>query len=216
MPRCKLEFIVEQIVVGPFAVNTYLVWRNENRQCLIIDPGAEGNLLQRRIAKEQLTPLAILLTHAHPDHLGALAFLKEQYQIPVYLHQADRELLENAPTLGMLLGLGNIEIPPGATFFDDSAKLQIGNFTIETIPTPGHTPGSTCFRMANYLFSGDTLFQGSVGRVDLPGGSFAALQDSLRRLAHLPDEICIYPGHGPQTTLGVEKATNPYYSELHI
>lgn len=171
-------------------------------------------MIREMIAALGLSPQAILLTHAHPDHIGALSSLAGHYRIPTYLHSAEQPMLEYAPAFAMLLGLGAIAIPARINYFDSQSLLSLSNFEVEIIFTPGHSPGSVCYRLADKIFTGDTLFKGGVGRVDLPGGSYPQLQNSLRQLYRLPEELQVYPGHGPATDLGSEKLTNPYFLEL--
>jgi glyoxylase-like metal-dependent hydrolase (beta-lactamase superfamily II) len=191
-------------------VNAYLVWQANTRHGLIIDPGAEGELLQARIEERRIVPQAILLTHAHPDHLGAVALLEHTYDIPVLLHAAEHELLNFAPLFAEMLGLEPIQLPTKINYFNGENTLQIDQHTIQVLLTPGHSPGSVCYLIENNLFSGDTLFNGSVGRVDLPGGSESQLRLSLKILARLPEETLVFPGHGEVTSIREEQATNPF------
>lgn len=195
------------VQVGPFEVNcTILSW--EDGKAWIVDPGMEAMRLAAQLAKAGLEPEAILLTHAHFDHIGAVPGLQARWPaLPVYVHPVDEKVITHP--------LNNFEpdYPPVAAPANAAdARTLAGRRGVEVIETPGHTPGGVCyfFPTERLLLSGDTLFAGSVGRTDLPGGDFATLKESLKKLTALPDDTTVIPGHGPFTTIGDEKDGNPF------
>lgn len=204
------------IVTGPLAENCYLLW--EGASAWIIDPGADDDAILAELSARDLTPCAIVLTHGHFDHVGALdALVKHFPDIPVVLHDADAAWAFTHPFN---------QYPPfylhqkrPATLLAPGESLMIGGMTARVLHTPGHTPGSCCFVVerpgeAPLCFTGDTLFKGSVGRTDLPGGSFLELNRSLARLVQtLPPETTVLSGHGDASTMAIELRTNPYLRE---
>ncbi len=204
---------IEQIPVGMLQVNCYLVWHEENNELLIIDPGAEPDRLIEEINGNNLNPQAILLTHAHVDHIGAVPELSREYSIPVYVHPDDMPLYKS-PENALPPWLAAVEDLPDAV--SDPPKVIEFDYTV--LPTPGHTRGgvSFYFAKARSLFTGDTLFQGSVGRTDLPGGNTKRLMTSIgNELLTLPPDVRIYPGHGNSSTIGHEKKSNPYLLSMN-
>jgi hydroxyacylglutathione hydrolase len=200
---------VHRIVSGPWRQNGYVIDIGDGC-ALIIDPGGEESAFRAKISESQLTPCAILITHAHYDHLGAVCALMAAYNIECYLHGGDKALLRQANLYRMLFGASEIiQVPPS---FTDLAlagdRLNIGSFDIGLFPTPGHTKGSMCFLVADAIFSGDTLLPAGTGRIDLPGGSAIDMKDSVSRIAQLPGHLMMYPGHGDALPLAqaMEKA----------
>ncbi|HEY4602637.1 MAG TPA: MBL fold metallo-hydrolase [Cerasibacillus sp.] len=201
---------IKQMPLGPLGTNCYIVYKGD--VALIIDPGGDEKEVISFIDQYQLKPLAILLTHAHFDHIGAVGALRHLYDIDVYLGKDEQEWLENphlnrSTLMGMEIRTESPEhlLTPG--------KLNIDDFSIDVLHTPGHSPGSSSFVFTDdeLVISGDVLFRHGVGRTDLPGGSFVQLQSSiLNHLYHLPDHFIVYPGHGPKTTIGEEKQHNPF------
>jgi hydroxyacylglutathione hydrolase len=208
---------------GAWATNCYLVAPRAGAECVIIDPGQEAEQgIEDVVARYHLRPVAVLLTHGHIDHIWSVAPVCGAKEIPAYIHPADRGLLTDPAR-----GLG---LPPGQPLFrgltftepDDVAELADGmtlnlaglEFAVDH--APGHTPGSVTFRApGGPLFSGDLLFAGSIGRTDLPGGDYQTILDSLARVClPLPDETTVLPGHGPDTTIGAERAANPFLAGL--
>lgn len=213
---------VKTFVTGPFQGNTYLLWNEGQTEAVIVDPGDEAGRLREEITAEGLNLGAILATHAHIDHVGAIEDLRRWSGAVVCLPEGEREALDWLPDSCRFFGMPEKPIPrvdhwlgPGLT---DLAEVlspdQLGGLEINVHATPGHSPGGVCYQIENHWFVGDTLFSDSVGRVDLPGGDWSALQGSLRFLMSLPDESVIYPGHGPHTTIGREKRLNPFLLEL--
>lgn len=201
---------IKSVVVGAFEVNCYIIWRAGERRAWVIDPGAQAADIAAVLEAERLDVAAYLATHGHADHVNALSRLHARHPAPLAMHPADRTwafdpVNQIAPFYDAPEATGgpDIELADGQVL--DEAGLQL-----EVVATPGHSPGGVCFHCAaaKVLFSGDTLFQGSVGRTDLRGGDPRALARSLRRLTQLPDDTAVYPGHGPATRLGVEKQTN--------
>ncbi len=195
--------------VGAFESECYLVALPE---LLIIDPGADSDVIRNAIDKTGATVTAYLLTHGHADHLSALATLLDSYPAPVYLHEADAVWSFTAANQIPPFYEAPQTVPETIVRLREEQQLQFGTHTADVIATPGHTPGSVCyyFEKEQCLFSGDTLFSGSVGRTDFPGGDARQLQASLRRLATLPSETRVYPGHGPATTIERECRLNPF------
>ncbi len=193
------------VPVGPLRVNCYLVAGSRSPEAVVIDPGDEADAILARAAEAGLQVRAILLTHAHWDHVGAVAEVAEATGAPVLLHAADLPLLEEwSPR----------PVVPGR-LLDQGDEIRVGEVVLSVLHTPGHTPGGLCFRAAGRVFTGDTLFAGSVGRWDFPGGSREELLRSLRdRLLPLPDELLVHPGHGPATTIGAERRDNPFLRGL--
>ena len=204
------------IQVGGFEVNCSIL--SENGKAWIIDPGQEGDRIVKLLRERGLSPQAILLTHAHFDHIGAIPALQDAYpDLPVYVHENDLKVISHP------LNQLPPEYPPikeGLESLESLGGLK-GLDGLEIIETPGHTPGSVCYYFKNFqtsqttkplhlLFAGDTLFAGSVGRTDLPGGDMATLMASLRKLTALPDDTVVIPGHGMFTTIGDEKRGNPF------
>jgi hydroxyacylglutathione hydrolase len=188
---------IHRIVTGPWRQNGYVI-DNGDGCALIVDPGGEEAAFRARINESQLTPCAILNTHAHYDHLGAVCALMAAYNVPFYLHRGDSALLRQANLYRMLFGASEmIRVPPN---FNDLAlagdRLELGSFDIELLPTPGHTKGSMCFLIADAIFSGDTLLPVGTGRTDLPGGSASEMENSLARIALLRGNLMMHPGHG--------------------
>ncbi len=201
----------ETIIVGPLETNCYLVSCPETMECAIIDPGAEPEAIFRLIAEKSLKPKVILNTHGHIDHIGANKDIKEKFDIPLYIHSDDSSMLKSVLQFEMGIFLGAKESPPADHFFEDGEEIDIGKSSLKVIHTPGHSPGSVSFLGDGFLLSGDTLFNGGVGRTDLPGGSWQELVDSIKnKILTMPEEMIVLPGHGPHTSVGQEKRSNPF------
>ncbi len=202
-PENAVSLEVTTFENGKWRENCYIVVRG-GADALIVDPGSGWEEIAALVDEKRLRVHAIINTHAHYDHIGAVAGLKERYQVPFYLHVADEALLKRANLYRMLFESREaVRIP--AMDRDIStlpAAFEIGPFAARWISVPGHTEGSVCFLIENFLFSGDTLMHNSVGRTDLPGGNREQLLASIRKLMDLPPETVVCPGHGPRTTLG--------------
>lgn len=199
------------MIVGPLETNCYVFFCPETKECAIIDPGAEADRIFSIITTLSLKPVIILNTHGHVDHTGANVEIKDRYHIPILLHSADLPLLEENIQLEFGLMLGAKPTPNPDRLLADRDEIKVGHLSLKVIHTPGHTPGSVCFYTEGILFSGDTLFCGGVGRTDLPGGSWKELAKSLKtRIMTLPNTTIVLPGHGPKTTIGDERESNPF------
>ncbi len=198
---------VETLTVGPLAENAYLVWEGE--RSFLIDPGDEPGKILAAIEAARFQPEAIYLTHAHFDHLGAVAELVRVLGLPVYLHPADLPFYEHADVAAGAWGLSVPVPPPPSGFLKEGDALPLGG---QVLFVPGHSPGHLAFYFPKegLLFGGDLLFRGAIGRYDLPGSDEKALFASLARVTQLPAETRVLPGHGPATTIKTEMATNPF------
>jgi len=206
-------FRVETTTYPNDFANTYFLIDGSN--VIIIDPGSDGTSLSARIRREGWTIKAILLTHGHFDHINGAEYLQKVFDTPVYVHQEDEAMLADPHLSGatMFRISGNYDIK--ATTFGNDEAVTINNRKIATFHTPFHTKGSVCFYLPEegWLFSGDTLFKGSIGRSDLPSGSFRTITTSLIKLQSLPESVTVYPGHGPKTTIGNELKFNRYFQK---
>ena len=214
---------------GALAANCYLVAPGAGEGCVIVDPGeAALSPVIATVREHGLTPVAVILTHGHLDHAASLRLVCEQFDVPGYLHAADDYMLDDplsALSAELRAALAGYPLPPmrpdEVRRLNGGDRLDFDGFAMSVEHTPGHTGGSVLFRLAaddsrpDVLFSGDTLFAGSVGRTDLPGGSSAQLIESLRRcVLSQADEAVVLPGHGPRTTIGAERRTNPFLVPL--
>ena len=217
--------LVTGFPAGAFAANCYIVAPASGEECVIIDPGQDAERgIEELLARYRLKPVAVLLTHGHIDHVWSVGPVCGAKGIPAWIHPADRGLLAD-PASGLALNMGQ-ELFGGITFTEpddvreltDGATLELAGVELTVAHVPGHTQGSVTFRGGaddlDALFSGDLLFAGSIGRTDLPGGDHAAMLKSLARTLTLPDEAVVLPGHGPQTTIGAERRTNPFLTGL--
>lgn len=200
-----------RIPLGVYQANCYVVWDEETKKTAIIDPGGDFKTLKRIIEEKDLGLECVVLTHAHADHIGAVADLKEEYSVKVMVHQGDYEMLADR-TVNHSDVMGNkiIEIKADKKL-KDSDRIPVGKMELTVIHTPGHSKGSICLKIDNVLFTGDTLFAGSIGRTDLEGGSFKEIIKSIKeRLLVMSDDTKVYPGHGPSTTIKEERDNNPF------
>lgn len=203
---------IEHYVVGVVGTNCYFIVNEQTKECLIIDPGDNADALAQKIEAGGYVPQAILLTHGHFDHIMGVEGLRGRYDLPVYVHEADAEMLER-PDLNCGMMIGTSVSVKADKILRDGDKLALAGMNIEVLHTPGHTPGGVCyyFPKEEVVFSGDTLFCESVGRTDLPGGDMSALVRSVReKVLKLPDLTIVYPGHGEPTKISTEKQYNPF------
>ena len=209
-------FTVESFTFSPVAENTYVL-HNETGDCIIIDPGCyfgnERRELLDYISENGLRPKYLLNTHCHLDHVFGNKFINETWQLELYIHSNEALVLENAPIAGLQWGLPFDNYKGPLHFIREGEQISLGNDALKVLFAPGHSPGHICFycRQQDFLIGGDVLFKMSVGRTDLPGGDTETLLTSIRTvLFALPDNTIVYPGHGEPTTIGFEKANNPY------
>lgn len=203
---------IVQIPNGVFAENCYVIVDEQARECAIVDPGEEAGLILHKIKETGAQPVAIWLTHAHLDHVLGVPRIAEETGVSVWLHPADRPLYDAVPEQAAWFGLA---APPRLPAPDrqmvHGERLTVGELSLAVRHTPGHSPGSVCLLGPGVTFSGDVLFAGSIGRTDLPGGDFETLMASIEHeLLPLPDDTILYSGHGPETTIGRERRTNPF------
>jgi len=210
----QLSLGMQALTVGPLATNCYLLWAPETREALVVDPGAEPENILMVVEHLGLRVTRIVNTHGHADHIGANAALKRRTQARLLIHAADAPLLLD-PEANLSLNAGWPIVSPGADeTLHAGQTLLLGKTPLAVLGTPGHSPGSICLWGNGCLFSGDTLFAGSVGRTDLRGGDTRALFESLRtRILPLPPETRVYPGHGPVSDLATELRDNPFLAE---
>jgi hydroxyacylglutathione hydrolase len=203
-----------QLPLGLFQTNCYILI-NSLKEALIIDPGSEFEKVNQVLEGEQVKPIAILLTHAHLDHIGAVDDLRNQWKIPVYLHKEEEDWLIDPDKNGSsrFPVAETISLKPADVLLEGERTLDLGAFSFDILETPGHSPGSLSFyfKDSGVIFSGDTLFNGGIGRTDLYRGDTEVLMDSIEtKLLILPGETVVAPGHGFETTIGQEKETNPF------
>lgn len=203
--------MIEGRAMGVMGANCYLIGCPETKKAVIIDPGAEGQSIHRWIIEKGYHVEYILLTHGHLDHIGAVDELRDTLGAKVGIHAMDAEMLTNGQkNLSAYMG-SSIEMKPADVLLEDGQTLTVGKMAIKVIATPGHTLGGVSFLTSEGLISGDTLFDGSIGRTDFPGGSMEQIIDSIKqKLLVLPEETRVYPGHGDTTTIGREKRINPF------
>ena len=209
-----MSLAVNRYELGPIGTNGYIVRADDNAsQAVVIDPGAEASRLQDELSRIGTSCVAILVTHGHWDHLGGVADLAEATGAPVHMAEGERLLLEDVNSFTPA-GVDLRPYTPDVLLQGDET-LELAGISFETLRVPGHSPAHLAYYADGALFSGDLVFAGSVGRTDLPGADWDTLVDSIRRLAdRFPPDTVVYPGHGPETTLGAELARNPFLSEL--
>ncbi|HOG17165.1 MAG: putative metallo-hydrolase [Syntrophaceae bacterium PtaU1.Bin231] len=206
--------IIRQIQVGGMAVFAYIVGDRASGEALAIDPAANVAEILKEAERDGLAIRYIVNTHAHPDHTGGNAEMKERTGAAIVIHEADAQMLTSIPSAYLRM-FGARPSPPADLTVRDGSELKVGETTLTVIHTPGHTPGGMCLHADGAVFTGDTLFVGGVGRTDLPGGSWDVMAASIReKLFSLPDSTVVYPGHNygssPASTIGHEKSNNPY------
>ena len=209
--------VVAEFTFNPFQENTYVLY-DDTKECIIIDPGCftppEKEELRNFIESAELKPVRLINTHCHLDHIFGNKFVSETYNLPLEIHKGELPVLESAPMVCQNYGIPYPEPSPAPErFIEEGDIITFGNTSLKTYFTPGHSPASISFycEASNFLIAGDVLFHGSIGRTDLPGGDFATLINSIKtQLFTLPDEVKVYAGHGPATTIGFEKNNNPF------
>lgn len=207
---------VKTFIFNAFQENTFVVY-DTSKNCLIIDAGcnsaAERQEIIKFISENQLNPVALVNTHCHIDHILGVDYLKEHYSIPFKIHEADKPLLLHAAQQALFYGLEYEGLPEADEFLEEGDMLDAGMAGFKIFHVPGHSPGSIVLvsETSSHVFVGDVLFQGSIGRTDLPGGDYDTLISGIKeKLMTLPPETVVFPGHGPQTTIGLEKENNPF------
>ena len=211
--------ILETREAPPFHKNGFVVGCERTREAILVDPGDEVDELLAAVTTHRLDVRHILLTHAHIDHITGVAAAKKALVAPVYLHRDDLPLYEHAVEQGRMFGF-HVEQPPAVDRFYDQDPIRFGDYEVRVHHTPGHCPGGVCLHVGKtgevgtHLLVGDTLFAGSIGRTDLPGGNYGVLMRSITEvLFALGDDAIVHPGHGPDTTIGIERRTNPFVLE---
>lgn len=202
---------VLRIPAGIYAANCYLVYDEQTKEGIVIDPGGDADDIISKIEELGLKIKYIVLTHAHGDHIAGVEELKSYTKAKVAIHKDDEPLIKDGTkNLSSMMAMGTVEFTPDI-LLDEGDKITFGNIEANVIHAPGHTPGGICIKIEDNLFSGDTLFAGSIGRTDFEYSSFDDIMHSIReKLLALPDETKVYPGHGPTTTLKMEKQINPF------
>ncbi len=198
---------------------TYVLW-DDTKECIIVDCGCgndnECGRLKKFIEEPSLNPVMMVNTHGHFDHAMGNDFLKKTYNIPSYIHAGDEKLLAQTAEIAVNFGYTVPAPPKPDHFLEDGRQLKFGHSQLQVLHTPGHSKGCVCLYAPEdgFLLTGDTLFQGCIGRTDLPGGDYDEIMESLsKKILPLPDDTLVYPGHGPDTTIAVEKTTNPFITE---
>jgi len=196
--------LIETFIVGMLSTNCYIVSAQQTKEAIIIDPGldlpTEAQQIFDYIAKGSLKVKLIVNTHGHQDHINGDATIEAKYKAPIYIHKLDAAALEDIEK----------ETYPAPVLLEEGSLIEFGDETLEVLHTPGHTRGSICLFGKQLVFTGDTLFAGGIGRTDFPGGSNRDMQASLQKLMQLPENLLIYPGHGPSSIMGEEKRVNPF------
>lgn len=210
-----MEYKIIKLVVGQLQENCFILF-DENKDAFIVDPGASSENIIETIEKNSLNIKYILLTHGHFDHVGAVASLAKKFKAPVYLSKKDRNFLETpgevrTSSFGMEIEAADVDV-----FVKDNDEIPFSEGIIKVIETPGHTLGSVCYLFNNYLFAGDTLFNGSIGRTDFPESDHSLMIESLKKLKELDDEIYVLSGHGSESQMSYEKISNPYLRNLWL
>jgi len=206
--------MVLKLTVGEFQSNCYILKFRES--AILIDAGGDGHLIEETLKKEKVEKIKVVLTHTHIDHWQAVPYLIKKFNTQVFLSLKEKELALN-PEFNLSAFYGNVKFPDfrDVIWFKDGDEIRTETFTLRVVESPGHTPGSVLFLKDKEIFTGDTLFKGSVGRCDLPGGNEKLLFKSIReKILPLPPQTKVYPGHGPDTTVGEEKRKNPFLSNL--
>lgn len=204
-------YAIDFVVVGPFQENSYFLRLTESDEVLLFDPGDSAERLIALIDENSWKPVAIVNTHAHLDHIGAVAAIKRRYDVPFYLHPEEKMVLKSAPMAAMMFGVQPPEMPGVDHWLDPTQSLELAGMQIKMAHTPGHSPGSVSFIFPQFVIAGDVLFNGSIGRTDLPGGDYQTLIDAIHReLLVLDDETVVFCGHGPATAIGRERRSNPF------
>lgn len=200
--------IVKRLVVGPLEENCYVVGDEKTKQAIVIDPGDEPDRIIELIKDNGFEVSTIICTHAHFDHIGVVGDIKKVTDAKILLHKDDIELYEGAKDHAAFWGYDLDDIPHPDGFLNEGSEVRVGNLIFKVLHTPGHSPGGICLYGEGVVITGDTLFQGSVGRTDFQGGDIIKLRESFKRLLDLPEDTTVLSGHGPETTIGIEKREN--------
>ncbi|MFH1022248.1 MAG: MBL fold metallo-hydrolase [Planctomycetota bacterium] len=207
----EMDLVVRGVAVGPLETNAWIVGSRRSGDGVVIDPGADVDLIRAAARKVGISPRRILITHGHFDHVGAAAALSRATGAPVYLHREDSFWIERLVEQTEAFGFPAPEKPVVGGYLAEGEEVSAGGIPLKILHVPGHSPGHVAFVTEGHVFAGDCLFAGSVGRTDLPGGSAEILISSIRKkLLVLPETTAVHPGHGPDTTIGREKRDNPF------
>jgi len=206
--------VFENLCVGELETNCYILGDEKTKEGIVIDPGGDFEIILKKLQALKLNCQYIVLTHGHIDHILAVPKLKEKTKAKILIHSKDSEML-NSPIKNLSIGMGfNFVCPKPDVLLEDGAVINCGTITLKVIHTPGHSPGGISLLGERIVFTGDALFNCSIGRTDFPGSSYEILIQSIKKkLLILPEETIVYPGHGPSTTIGEEKRFNPFLSE---
>ncbi|MCG8619831.1 MAG: MBL fold metallo-hydrolase [Desulfobacterales bacterium] len=203
--------IIRKLEVGPIMANCFILGCENTKEAVVIDPGDDADRILMALAKEELTVKYLINTHGHFDHVGANKRMKETTAAPIAIHAGDAPMLTELSRSAAMFGLSAENSPEADQLLEDGDEITFGEITLKVIHTPGHSPGGVCLHTPGHLFAGDTLFAGSIGRTDLPGGDYDTLISSIKtKLLGLDEDTVVYTGHGPETSIGNEKRMNPF------